>query len=274
MKIDHYLYEIIEDYKSTDSREEKAAVFHQFCSLLWENGNQRRVYTKAVRFTVRKKLRNTSVGQVFETWSEVEYKWYQSMSKETDWCSLIRQKINNLYTRYFDKEVILKQDYMDLLKTPERLYYSWLGGTEMDADELTSLIDDAMYRAEKLRILYQKQKMDLSWEEYQKVIEGILQKIFQNCKFLEDYEVKTAFTNIYDFMNEDNFYVRYFCTYLENEMKQWQKKYYKVRTHQNYKRCRLCGALIEAAGNNTQYCQSCREQRRLETKRNWWNAHH
>lgn len=274
MNIDNYLYEIIEDYKSTDSQKEKSDIFHQFCSYLWENDNQRRVYTKTIRFTVRNDLRHTAVGQVFETWSEVGYSWYQSMSVETDWCSLIRQKINNLYTRYFDPEVILKQDYMDLLKTPERLYYSWLGGIEMEADVLTRQIDDAMYRAEKLRTLYQKQKMELSWEEYQRVIEEILQKIFHNCKFIEDCESENAFTNIYDFINEDNFYVRYFCKYLENEIRQWQKKYYKVRTHQSYKRCRLCGALIEAAGNNTRYCLDCKKKRRLETKRNWWNAHH
>ncbi|WP_300957842.1 hypothetical protein, partial [Phocaeicola sartorii] len=41
--------------------------------------------------------------------------YYKSMTKDENWCPMIRQKINNIYTRYFDKEVILSKEYMDLL---------------------------------------------------------------------------------------------------------------------------------------------------------------
>ena len=114
--IDKYLYEIIDDYKHSDSDEEKSDIFKSFCSSIWSSENKRRVYTKTIRFSVRKDLLQTDVGQVFDVWSEVEYTGYKAMTKETDWCSLIRQKVNNLYTRYFDKDVILKKDYMSLLK--------------------------------------------------------------------------------------------------------------------------------------------------------------
>ena len=69
------------------------------------------------------------------------------MTKDTDWCSLIRQKINNLYTRYFDEEVILNKDYMNLLKTPYNLYYRWIKGEKMNADDLTDIIENSMYKA-------------------------------------------------------------------------------------------------------------------------------
>lgn len=256
VNIDKYLYEIIDEYKNTDSEEEKNEIFKSFCSSIWSSDNKRRTYTKTIRFSVRKDLLNTDIGQVFDVWSEIEYKGYKSMSKETDWCNLIRQKINNLYTRYFDKEVILKSDYMNLLKTPKKLYYQWIDGIEMDTDELTTIIDDALDDAEKLRVTYQKQKMELSWSDYKGVIEGFLQRCFDNCKLIEDYEDKSK-VNMYDFMNEDNFYVGYFCKYLENEMKQWQKKYYGVRNHQKYKRCKQCGALIEKTNNRVLYCKDC-----------------
>lgn len=262
--IDKYLYEIIEDYKSTNLEEEKNEILKSFCSSIWASDNKRRIYTKTIRFTVRKDLLDTDVGQVFNTWSEVEYKGYKSMSKETDWCSLIRQKINNLYTRYFDKEVILKRDYMDLLKTPKMLYYRWISGEEMSADELTTLIDDAIDESGKLRATYQKQKMDLSWNDYKKVVEEFLKKIFNNCKLIDDYEDKTKLNHIYDFINEDNFYIRYFCKYLENEMKQWEKKYYGVRNHKKCKRCKLCGALIEKSHNRKEYCTNCKKKMELE----------
>src|SRR5574344_53952 len=144
VNIDKYLYEIIEDYKDSTSDEEKSDIFNSFCSSIWSCDNKRRIYTKTIRFTVRKDLLNTDIGQVFDTWSEVEYKGYKAMSKEADWCNLIRQKVNNLYTRYFDKEVILRKEYMNLIKTPKNLYFSWIAGQEMDSDELTTIIDDAI----------------------------------------------------------------------------------------------------------------------------------
>lgn len=127
----------------------------------------------------------------------------------------------------------------------------------MKAEELSALLHDAMEQAERQRIIYAKQKMELSWNEYQKVIEGFLHKILNHCKLIEDYEDKTACNHIYDFINEDNFYIRYFCKYLENEMKQWQKKYYGVRVRKKYKRCQLCGALIENTGSRKMYCSPC-----------------
>ena len=263
--IDKYLFEIIDDYKHSDSDEEKDDIFKSFCSSIWSSENKRRVYTKTIRFSVRKDLLQTDVGQVFDIWSEVEYTGYKAMTKETDWCSLIRQKVNNLYTRYFDKEVILKKDYMKLLNTPKRLYYQWIDGTEMYAGELTTIIDDAIDDAQKLKVTYQKQKMELSWSEYKKVIEGFFQRCSANCKLIEDYEKDSKYCGIYDFMNEDNFYIKYFCNRLEGNMKDYQKHYYglKYSSRKGYKRCKCCGKMIEKIHNRKIYCDDCRENMRL-----------
>lgn len=210
----------------------------------------------------------SEIGRIFNTWSVVEYIGYKEMTKDTDWCSLIRQKINNLYTRYFDEEVILNKDYMNLLKTPYNLYYRWIKGAEMDVDELTNIIDDSIYRAAELKAMYQKQKMKLSWEDYKKVIEEKLKKIFDNCEPIEDYEVDNL-TNkyIYELASEDNFYISYFCKYLENEIKQYQKEYYGLKSysttkqHKKHKRCKECGKLIEIKSKkdySTKYCGDCR----------------
>ena len=265
--IDKYLYEIIDDYKHSDSDEEKDDIFKSFCSSIWSSENKRRVYTKTIRFSVRKDLLQTDIGQVFDVWSEVDYTSYKAITKETDWRSLIRQKVNNLYTRYFDKDVILKKDYMNLLNTPKRLYYQWIDGAEIDAYELTTIIDDAIDEAQKLKVTYQKQKMELSWSEYKKVIEGFFQRCFDNCKLIESYEDKTKINNIYDFMNEDNFYVKYFCKSLEGEMLKFQKQYFGVRDHKKYKRCKCCGKMIENTGNKKMYCDECARKNERERKR-------
>lgn len=278
--IDKYLYEIIDDYKHSDSDEEKSDIFKSFCSSIWSSENKRRVYTKTIRFSVRKDLLQTDVGQVFDVWSEVEYTGYKAMTKETDWCSLIRQKVNNLYTRYFDKDVILKKDYMNLLNTPKRLYYQWIDGIEMDADELTTIIDDAIDDAQKLKVTYQKQKMELSWSEYKKVIEGFFQRCFDNCKLIEDYEKDSKYCGIYDFMNEDNFYIKYFCKSLESYMQNYQKQYYglyiKGSKDKKYKikRCQSCGKMIEKSHNRKIYCDDCRENMRLNRYKKYNKKRH
>lgn len=280
MSIDKYLYEIIDDYKHSDSDEEKDDIFKSFCSSIWSSENKRRVYTKTIRFSVRKDLLQTDIGQVFDVWSEVEYTGYKAMTKETDWCSLVRQKVNNLYTRYFDKDVILKKDYMNLLNTPKRLYYQWIDGIEMDAEELTTIIDDIIDDAQKLKVTYQKQKMELSWSEYKKVIEGFFQRCFDNCKLIEDYEKDSKYCGIYDFMNEDNFYIKYFCKSLESYMQNYQKQYYglyiKGSKDKKYKikRCQSCGKMIEKSHNRKIYCDDCRENMRLNRYKKYNKKRH
>lgn len=269
MNIDKYLYEIIDDYKHSDSEEEKSEIFNSFCSSVWSSDNKRRIYTKTIRFSVRKDLLKTDIGQVFDVWSEVTYKGYKAMTTNTDWSSLIRQKVNNLYTRYFDKEVILKKDYMSLLQTPKRLYYQWTDGAEIDANELTTIIDDAIDDAAKLKVTYQKQKMDLSWNDYKKLVEGFFQRCFDNCQLIEDYESKSNYCGMYNFINEDNFYIKYFCDRLEGNMKDYQKQYYglKYSSRKGYKRCKNCGKLIERTGNKRMYCDECALNNERERKR-------
>lgn len=273
MNINKYLYEIIDDYKNADSNEEKAEIFEYFCSSLWSSKNKRRTYIKTIKFKVRDDLLESEIGQIFNAWSIVEYTGYKAMTKDTDWCSLIRQKINNLYTRYFDEEVILRKDYMNLLKTPYNLYYRWIKGVEMNASELITTIEDSIYKATELKLVYQKQKMNLSWAEYKKVIEEKLIKIFDNCKSIEEYEIDNL-TNkyIYEFANEDNSYIKYICDSLEGYMLNYQKEdagLYVPSSRQNkqYKHCKECGKMIEIKSkkdHSTRYCKECKREKTLE----------
>lgn len=259
-----FLYEIIEDYKEAENNEVKDEIFNSFCSSIWASDNKRRTYMKTIHFKVRNDLLDTELGRVFNTWSGIEYRYYKSMTKDENWCSIIRQKINNIYTRYFDKEVILNKEYMDLLKKPKLMYFNWLSGTEMDADTVTDIIDDTIDKAEKLKQRFQMEKMTLSWNEYKKVIEGFLRKCFDNCKLIGEYEDKTQIVNNYDFIIEDNFYVKYINRYMDREIVQYQKKYYGVRQHKKYSRCKRCGGIIEKTGNKRLYCDDCRKQNDLE----------
>ena len=270
MNIDKYLYEIIDDYKNSSAIEDKDIIFNSFCSFIWKNKNKRRVYNKTIKFKVRDDLLDSEIGKIFNAWSEVEYTGYKAATKDTDWASLIRQKINNLYTRYFDEEVILNKDYMNLIKTPYNLYYRWIKGIEIDTCNLTNIIEESIYKAAELKHVYQKQKMKLPWNEYKRVIEGFLKNIFDNCKLIEDYESENL-TNkyIYNFTTEDNFYIKYICRSLETYMLNYQKEYYGLKRGRNkeYIRCKDCGNLIEKTGNKKSYCSECALKRKKESNK-------
>lgn len=259
MNINRYLYEIIEDYQDAATAGEKEDIFRSFCSSIWSSPNKRRTCRKAIRFSVSPEVSSTDVGRVFQAWRAMEYTGYQARCRQTDWCSLIRQKINNLYTTYFDREVILRQDYLRLLHTPKRLYYQWMDGAGMDAGGLNRTLRETMERANALRSAYQSQKMELSWQEYKRVMEGFLQKILDRCKRMEDYENKDTCQPVYDFVNEDNFYIKYICKSLEYEMLKWQKRYYGVRDHKKYRRCADCNALFELRTANQHRCPGCQQ---------------
>lgn len=270
-----FLYEIIEDYKESKSYEEKDEIFNSFCSSIWSSNNKRRIYTKTIKFNVRKDLINTEIGQVFNTWSEVEYKYYKSMTKDENWCSLIRQKINNIYTRYFDKEVILGKEYMDLIKTPKRLYFNWLSGVDMNEDIITEIIDTSIDNAEKVKRRLQMEKMELSWSKYKKVIEGFLRHCFDNCKLIGEYEDKTKISTQLDFLTEDNFYVGYFCRSLDGEIRKWQKRYYGLpqSSRKGYTRCKQCGVIIQRTNKHDysrKYCDNCRKIKRQQINKTYY----
>lgn len=257
---DAYLYEIIEDYKNAKIKKEKDDIFSSFCSSIWSNDNKRRNYTKTIHFQVKKELLNSPLGQIFNTWSAVEYNYYKSMTKDENWQSIIRQKINNVYTRYFDKKVILSKKYMDLIKTPKKIYYEWIAGTEMDCDTVTTIINNAIDNSIKVKKQLQMQKMNLTWNDYKKVIELFLLRCFDNCKLLGDYEDETLIVSRFDFLTEDHFYVRYINQCLDGEIRKWQKQYYHLpqSSRKGYKRCKMCGAVIEGGGNKKMFCDICR----------------
>lgn len=254
-----YLYEIIEDYHSADTAEEKADIVRGFCDSIWNSPNRRRIYTKTIRFKVPQQLLGTELGKIFDTWSEIEYKGFKSLTKETDYASFIRQKVNNLYTRYFDQEVILQAEYLELLKVPKQLYLAWVHGELTAPDEVTAAIDDAIAQSIQVKKELQKEKMQMTWAQYKGMMERFFARIFQNAKLIEEYEETSAVCNLLDCMTEDNFYIRYFCRCLDGMMRNYQKDYYQVKRGLGvrYFRCRECRNLYERGNNNQKYCKSC-----------------
>lgn len=264
-----YLYEIIEDYKSASTKAEQEEIFTSFCSAIWASENKRSIYPKKIRYRVPKSLRDTELGQLFESWSAIEYSYARTTTKEGDWASILRQKINNIYTRYFDREVILDKEYMELLTTPKHLYYEWLAGSEMNAAEVSREAWAALRKADEVKLRLQREKMNLSWNDYKTVIESFLKKCLQHCQFIDEYEEHTKLITTVDFIHEDHFYVGYICKRLSGNIKDYQKHYYglKSSSRKGYIRCAQCGAITVKSNNRIRFCETCRTERnRRKTK--------
>jgi len=269
------MYEILDDYQQATDDIMKDDIFKAFCFNIWSSKNKRKIITKSIKFNVRKDLLQTDLGKVFDVWSNVEYLSYRSMSKEKGYISLIRQKVNNIYTNLFDARICSNKEYMDLIRMPKTLYYRWIDGEYMEADDVTMLIDNAIFKAEEIKKIYSKQKMQLSWMKYKKECEKYFRRMFDNYISIDDYEDKSIIHNHSDCWNEDHFCISYFCKGLDGYFKNYQKEYYGIKHNgkksasQYLTRCKDCEALIKKTGNKKMYCDACADKRR---KNSWKKA--
>jgi hypothetical protein len=259
---DKFLYEILDDYKETIIDKEKDEIIKEFMKLIWASKNKRSTYKKDIRFSVSKSLLSTEIGQIFNTYSDVSYITYRSMTKDTDFVSLIRQKINNIYTNLCDGNVCLKKEYMDLIKQPKQMYYRWKSGEEYDVTTLTSQIDNIIADSINVKEKYAKQKMNISWNAYKKLIAPYFKRMFENFVPLEDFEDKSHLTIDINTWNEDNFAIAYLCKGLDGYMRNYQKEYYGVKRNKPIKRCLCCGDIMYDKDKTKphKYCDKCKKE--------------
>lgn len=273
---DKYLYEILEDYQYADTKELKEEIFNSFCSSVWASSNKRKILTRTIRFTVRKDLLHTELGQIFDLWSEVEYTSYRSITKEKDYASLIRQKVNNLYTCLFDKRVCLQKEYMDLIKTPQRLYYLWLKGEHLEPQDVTAAIDDAIAESIQVKENLAGQKMTLAWKDYKKLVETYFRKMFDHYINMDDYEEKSQLNVESVLWVEDNYCVSYLCKGLDGYLKNYRKAYYGLpaSTRHQYARCQSCVRLYIRKSNRQIYCPDCSQRLKKERYQRYSRKRH
>jgi hypothetical protein len=264
---DKFLYEILDDYKESISDTDKDEIIKEFMKFIWSSKNKRSTYKKDLRFSVSRSLLETEIGQIFNIYSEISYISYRSMTKDTDFISLIRQKINNIYTNLCDQDVCLKKEYMDLIKQPKQMYYRWRSGEIYDAIALTSQIDDIIAESLNVKEKYAKQKMNISWNEYKKLIVPYFKRMFENFVPLEDFEDKNHLTIDINTWNEDNFAIAYLCKGLDGYMRNYQKEYYGLQRNKKYDRCVDCGNLFKKNNNKHKRCKTCSSKKIKEYDR-------
>ena len=266
---DKYLYEILDDYKSSGNKEE---IYQCFLKEIWHSNNSRQIFTKYIKFTMLPNLIQTDVGKIFYNYVNIPYIASKTMTKNQDYISLIRQKINNIYNNYCEPRLCTRKDYMELLHMPKKLYYRWEKYGEVSNTQiLQETIKNSLEKANQLKNQYAKQKMNLTWNQFKPFVEDCLRKAFNNYVSLDSFENKNEFVLDTDLWIEDNFAIKYMCKCLQNEIKNFQKSYYGlyvkgIKNKIKYKRCIDCGKMFLSRNkdNQTIRCEECQHKATLE----------
>lgn len=257
-----YLYEILDDYQCAVTDKERGSIFKSFCEYLWKIENHREIYLKYIKYHVSDYCYK-DYKDIFCLYSSVPYKAYRSTTDNINPWFLLRQKINNIYTNMCDGSVCTKRDYLELLHVPKKLYYRYIKNKlTMKPDELDSEINSSLEKAQLLFKTYSRQKMNIEWKEYKKLIENWLEKIFNNYICLDMFEDKSNIIMDINYWTEDNYVVKYIGKSLNGYMRNCQKDYYKLpkKRKQKFSRCE-CGNLFEKHNNKHKYCNACAKQR-------------
>jgi len=276
-----YLYEILDDYKESDDKDE---VFQLFMNLIWHSTNSRQVFTKYISFSMLPNLVETDVGKVFYDYMNIPYISSKTTTTNTDFVSLIRQKINNIYNNYCEKRLCTRKDYMNLLHMTKTLYFRWEKNQNdcKNVDDLSGILTESLLQAEELKNQYSKQKMNLTWKQFKPVVEKYIRRAFENYIPLDEYENKNEFVLDTDLWTEDNFAIKYICNCLQQSMKNYQKEYYGLyikgsKDKIQYKRCKDCGKMfvVNSIVKNIKRCTECQDENRKEYERlKKWNQRH
>jgi predicted Zn-ribbon and HTH transcriptional regulator len=195
------------------------------------------------------------------------------VTKNIDYISLIRQKINNIYNNYCEPRLCTRKDYMELLHMPKKLYFRWKKNQNdcENVDDLSKTLKESLTQAEELKNQYSKQKMNLTWKQFKPIVEKYIRRAFENYIPLDEYENKNEFVLDTDLRTEDNFAIKYVCNCLQQGMKDYQKKYYGLyrkgkRSKLKYRRCIDCGIMfwVSSKDNQTTRCKECYKKWRRE----------
>ena len=262
-----FLYEIIEDYQEADEREKKE-IFQSFCAVLWDGAEDRGKRRAAVEFTVDP-ADKTAIA-LFAPYRSLPCMTCRTKAEPPTSQNVLRQKIQNLYTRYCDGEICFDRHYRALLHTPKNFYNRYRRGDAeicgLSPDRLKQRIEDSLLEAEKRKEELARQKLSLTWGTYQSLIEAFLLRCFHN--YVPCGELERQQNAAVNYWSEDHSAVRYLSKSLSGFMQDYQKEYYGLKKGRGkqYARC-ACGALYEVTGRHHKYCSACRKEKRRVQER-------
>src|SRR5690606_14966227 len=113
------------------------------------------------------------------------------------------------------------------LKTPKQEYFKAVKKRgNVNYEEVKERIEKALAEAEMVKKESIAKKIDMPFKDYKQLINGFIERIFNNYIPIEEYEKKHGwdFKVFVDSWSEDNFIIKYFCKSLTGYMRKYVKK--------------------------------------------------
>ena len=258
------LSELLEEYKESDEATKKEYLA-EFKKQLWGSNFKFSSYKKYFKYKVNEKSLNNDreLINIFKKYESVSYKFCKSYYKNSKMKAIdyIRVHINNMYGYLVSENVYLNTEYYKLLSRPKDLYFSTVkkikSGKPVDYVSIKTEIDESIKKAEELRKQSVEKKLSLTLREYKKLINGYIDRIFENYLTPEEYEDVNGWEMLveHDGWTEDHYVVKYFCKSLTGYMMNYVKSLQPKEEIQ--KKCVNCNKDIENTVNNKRYCTEC-----------------
>lgn len=254
-----YLKMVFDNYYESDDIEEKQKIRKEFSTRLWSS----LPYAKSERtFKYRVadcKFDETTadIKEMFEEYSVIKYKVLKSRYNinEVSQEDLVKARINSNYAKYFDKEVYLHKGYYKHMAYIKNLYIYYITGQLDENVNIKEEVLNTYNKAMEYKQLSEERKYELSWAEYQELIEKCFDRIFENYIPVEEHPDINWEENDYWDWEEDNAVLRYINVSLNGYL----VNYIKERNKPKAKYCEVCGVEIDVKSKN-KYCVDCRKQ--------------
>lgn len=269
-----FLNQILEEYKVSDNKQQ---IIDDFINRLWDSEYVFKKYKKQYKYEVFDELLDyrQDLIELFNKYSMIEYTVCKSFyKKKLESIDYIRVRLNNMYGFLFDKDVYYNRKYYNLLLTPKKEYFRLVNikkdvGNidDIKYDNIFNNIENAFEEAEIIKQESVNKKHNISFNNYKKLINTYIERIFNNYKSIEEYEKDHEWElNIkVDGWSEDNYAIKYFCKSLT-----WYLRNYIKDINNNtdkYKECVSCGSLFAFTNNKSKYCLTCAKEIKREQNR-------
>lgn len=240
-----YLNEILYKYQNSKTEKQKDKIFNKFIKQIWNSKCKYEIIIKKYGFRINDSLLNNKyLSNFFNKYNNLEYKVCKSQFSKRDLNSIdyIKIHINNTYSYLFDKEVYYDKEYYKLLYTPKQQYFNIIKNKinikDIDIKSLTDEIINNLIKSDRIKKKSVNKKIDLSWTEYQKLVNIYLRKCFDNYKSIEEYEDENDWeTRIFvDCWNEDNYIISYFNKSLTGYFRDYIKEITNFKDKYKWKR--------------------------------------
>jgi len=263
-----FLNQMMEEYKISNN---KQSIINTFTDRLWDSEYVFKKYKKQYKYEVFNELLDNreDLIELFNKYNVVEYIVCKSFyKKKLESIDYIRVRLNNMFGFLFDKDVYYNRKYYNLLLTPKKEYFRLvnikkeIGNIDdIKYEDIYDNIDNAFKEAELIRLESIEKKHNVGFDNYKKLINTYIERIFNNYMPIEEYEKSHEWEMkvSVDGWSEDNYVIKYFCKSLTGYMLHYIRDVLK-KPEKYSKECELCKILISPTNNKLKYCPMCAKE--------------